>query len=122
MRRTNRPRFYILGARLRERRESLGMTLRQLSKKTGFPAPWLSEIERAQRYPDLFDYARVTRALGMPKKQAFEWVHTLSTDKRLQGKPDAAPKSRHLVDAAPAPTPAKGAGQAASKPVTRGAR
>jgi transcriptional regulator with XRE-family HTH domain len=54
------------GARVRQRRVELGMTLRQMSELTGLAASTLSRVEN-DRYSPTYDNAvRLTSALAMP--------------------------------------------------------
>ena len=47
------PRSVVDGAWLRERRELAGLTLREMSRRMGFSAPYLSDVEwnRRNRLP-----------------------------------------------------------------------
>lgn len=55
-----------LGARVRSRRRALGMTLRQLSDRTGTSVPFLSQVENGVGTPSLTTLFSLARALATP--------------------------------------------------------
>jgi transcriptional regulator with XRE-family HTH domain/uncharacterized protein YaiE (UPF0345 family) len=59
------PRDLGLGARIRQRRQSLGMTLVELADAAGLSHPFLSQIERGQARPSMASLRRVAAALGV---------------------------------------------------------
>lgn len=54
----------VLGGRLRARRRALGLTLRQLSERTGTSVPFLSQVENGVGTPSLTTLFTLARELG----------------------------------------------------------
>lgn len=54
-----------IGAHIRQRRKALGMTLSQLSVRSGLSAPFLSQLERNLASPSLVSLMSLTRALDL---------------------------------------------------------
>nr|WP_155041701.1 helix-turn-helix transcriptional regulator [Paracoccus litorisediminis] len=61
-----------MGQRIREVRNSQGLTLDQLARLTGISAPALSLIETAKRDPRLTTLARIADALRLPVSRLIE--------------------------------------------------
>jgi transcriptional regulator with XRE-family HTH domain len=59
-----------LGARVRSRRRQLGLTLRELSRRSGLSAPFLSQVENGVGTPSLTSLFGLARVLGT----APEWL------------------------------------------------
>ena len=57
--------FASLAADFREARETLGLSLRDLSEQTGVTAPALSLLERGKGNPTIDTLRRISAALGM---------------------------------------------------------
>jgi transcriptional regulator with XRE-family HTH domain len=55
-----------LGARMRARREALGLSLRSLADRTGVSASFLSQVERGLVSPSIQTLTAVSRALEVP--------------------------------------------------------
>ena len=55
-----------LGRRVRARRQALGLTLRQLSARTGTSVPFLSQVENGVGTPSLTTLFTLARELGTP--------------------------------------------------------
>jgi len=55
-----------LGGRLRARRRALGLTLRQLSERSGTSVPFLSQVENGVGTPSLTTLFTLARELGTP--------------------------------------------------------
>lgn len=53
-----------LGPRLRDRRQGLGLTLKDVAERTGFSIGFLSQIERGLATPSLVSLTQVCRSLG----------------------------------------------------------
>jgi transcriptional regulator with XRE-family HTH domain len=53
----------LIGARIGELRERLGMTLEQLASETGFSKGYLSKIENSRKVPPIGSLSRIARAL-----------------------------------------------------------
>jgi transcriptional regulator with XRE-family HTH domain len=56
----------MIGPRIRERRNELGMSLRDLSREVDLTASFLSQIERQQADPSIKSLRRIADALGVP--------------------------------------------------------
>jgi transcriptional regulator with XRE-family HTH domain len=54
-----------LGSRLRERRQELGLTLKEVADRAGLSVGFISQIERGITTPSLSSLASVSRVLGM---------------------------------------------------------
>jgi len=52
-----------VGARVRERRTTRGMTLKALAEEAGLKAPFLSQLERGLATPSMLSLYRIARAL-----------------------------------------------------------
>ena len=58
-----------LGQRLRELRDKADLSLRELGKKAGISAPFLSDIELGRRFPSDEILAKLARALKVPLEE-----------------------------------------------------
>lgn len=56
----------LLGERLRERRRSVGLTLREVADGAGLSVGFISQIERGITTPSLTSLVKVSRILGRP--------------------------------------------------------
>lgn len=54
------------GERIRARRQSLGLSLRELAKRVGLTASFLSQIERDQASPSIESLRKISDALEVP--------------------------------------------------------
>lgn len=54
-----------LGERIRELREEKDMSLRELARKTGVTAPFLSDVELGKRFPGAENLALIAKALDV---------------------------------------------------------
>lgn len=59
------PAAVLFGARLKKRREDLGLTQGQLFEQTGITAAYISQIERAQANPTLDMMVKLAQAVGL---------------------------------------------------------
>jgi transcriptional regulator with XRE-family HTH domain len=59
------PAAILFGARLKKRREDLGLTQGQLFEQTGITAAYISQIERAQANPTLDMMVKLAQAVGL---------------------------------------------------------
>jgi len=70
------------GAKLREMRKRLGMTLEDISQKTGFTKSFISQIENGKNSPSISSLKKICYALGTTISELFEdernIVHTFS--------------------------------------------
>ena len=57
---------FILGLKLRGRRQEAGLSLKQLAAKTGLSISYLSEIETGRKYPKPDKLLRLAEALALP--------------------------------------------------------
>lgn len=55
-----------LGQRVRERRQELGLSLRELAGRTGLTASFLSQVERDQSSPSIESLGKISEAMGVP--------------------------------------------------------
>lgn len=60
-----------LGVTVRETRKARGLTLKQLSRRTGLSVSLLSQIERAETAASIASLYRLARALGMRMSELF---------------------------------------------------
>ncbi len=69
------------GAKLRDMRKKLGMTLEDISQKTGFTKSFISQIENGKNSPSISSLKKICYALGTTISELFEdernIVHTL---------------------------------------------
>lgn len=100
MRTTDKKRFIELGDQLRQARlevepPDIQLNTHELAEKLDRPQPWVSEVENGERYPDVFDFVRWCRALGMEDDLAYDLLKDIvdnpSLDEKVKPK---APKSR----------------------------
>ncbi|MBW2096240.1 MAG: helix-turn-helix transcriptional regulator [Deltaproteobacteria bacterium] len=61
-----------IGKKIRELRNSQGMTLERLSEKTGFSKGYLSKVENSDKAPPVSTLIRITRALNVSLSGIFE--------------------------------------------------
>ena len=59
----------VIGARVKALRESLGLSLRDLSERSGVSAPMLSQVERGETSPTLTVAARIAAGLDLRLSQ-----------------------------------------------------
>lgn len=59
------PAAILFGARLKKRREELGLTQAQLFEQTGITTAYISQIERAQANPTLDMMVKLAQAVGL---------------------------------------------------------
>ena len=65
-----------------------------LARQCGLAQPLLSEFERGQRLPDLFDFVRWTRGLGMTPQTIVSLLDQLIADPELDLPPIPPPPPR----------------------------
>lgn len=61
-----------LGQNIRKRRTDLGMSLRELSRQLGCSAPYVSDLERSNRYPTDVMLREISRLLDFKFKRVVE--------------------------------------------------
>jgi transcriptional regulator with XRE-family HTH domain len=81
-----------LGPVLKERRQALALTQRQLARRLGVEASHIAYLEHGQRRPSLALLGRLADVLGLDKQDLFLLSH---------------PEAKHLIAAGPRSTPAK---------------
>lgn len=59
------PETLDIGKRIRKRRDELGLTLRQLAKKTDLTASFLSQVENGQANTSIGSLRRIAEAMGV---------------------------------------------------------
>src|ERR1700678_1337872 len=59
----------VIGARVKARRESSGLSLRDLTERSGVSAPMLSQVERGETSPTLTVAARIAAGLDLRLSQ-----------------------------------------------------
>ena len=55
-----------LGQRIKERRQELQLSLRELAERTGLTASFLSQVERDLSSPSIESLRKISKALGVP--------------------------------------------------------
>jgi len=60
------------GAKLRDMRKKLGMTLEDISQKTGFTKSFISQIENGKNSPSIASLKKICYALGTTISELFE--------------------------------------------------
>ena len=77
--------MHSLGEKVREVREGLGISMRELSRSAGVSSSFLSEIENGHRYPKAASLAKIAKALGVGVGELGEHDHRSSLEdlKRL---------------------------------------
>lgn len=72
------------GGKLRDFRKKLGMTLEDISQKTGFTKSFISQIENGKNSPSIASLKKICYALGTTISELFEdernIVHTFNND------------------------------------------
>jgi transcriptional regulator with XRE-family HTH domain len=76
---------------IKERRERMGLTLRDLSAKSGISSSMISDVERAAKSPTIATVSALAEALGIPVSTLFESprqrrgrIHVSRASKRSQ--------------------------------------
>jgi transcriptional regulator with XRE-family HTH domain len=78
-----------VAARIKELREARGMSLRQLSRRSGVAPESVSRSERARSEVSLTNLARIARGLGVSIPEFFDFARTPDTE-AVQLEEDAA--------------------------------
>lgn len=109
---------------IRERREALGMTRRDLADRSGLSYPYISQLETAYRLPSAKAMHALARSLGLPASDLFEALPSDSEEAAAVDYEAApqAPASRWITNPAypepkqplPLPTSAEAARSAIS--------
>lgn len=81
---------------IRERREALGITRRELADRTGLSYPYISQLETAYRLPSSKNVHVLARCLGVPPSELFQ---------ALPGDPGQGWAADVQAAASPAPAP-----------------
>lgn len=84
---------YILGLKVKRRRQALGLGLKEIASEAGLSVSYLSEIEKGRKYPKPEKLLGLSSALGMP----FDELVSLKLDRDL-GPVEALVRSRFLQD------------------------
>ena len=93
MRQKDELRLIALGEFLRYHRDQLHWTMRDVTQKTGFGQPWISEVERGLRCPDIFSLMRLAKVLRISTRlMAYELDAILMDVKDAPPKAPQAPK------------------------------
>lgn len=90
-----------MGQRLRELRESAGLSLREVAKAANVSAPFLSDVERGRRFPTNKTLALIAQKLRASADDLKKHDHrsALADLKRLaEGSPSLGAAVRALVD------------------------
>ena len=66
-----------LGLAVRERRKELGLTQEQMANESGLHQRWISNIESAERSPNLENLRRLADALGLRASELLERAERL---------------------------------------------
>jgi transcriptional regulator with XRE-family HTH domain len=77
----------IIGQRIRDRRNQLNLTLRELADKVGVTSSFLSYVERGVVSPSLTSLARIVEELGVPLAYIFSDGATASQAVRAAERP-----------------------------------
>jgi transcriptional regulator with XRE-family HTH domain len=56
----------VVGIRARQRREELGLTLREVALNAGLSVPYIANLEKARGNPTLDTLVRLSEALDVP--------------------------------------------------------
>jgi len=94
-----------LGQRIRARRLELGITLRELARRVGVSAPYLTDLEAGHRHPSPDVLVRIAEALGLPaadletldgrlSPEVRRWVETQPEVARLLRTMQTSPRKR----------------------------
>jgi transcriptional regulator with XRE-family HTH domain len=87
-----------LGRLIRERRESLGLSRRDLADRTGLSYPYISQLETAYRLPSSKALQALARGLSMPASDLFQVFPSDTQQFDAQAAPQAAPSSRWIAN------------------------
>ena len=69
-----------LGARIRARRQALGLTLAVVAPRAGVSVSYLSDVERGRRLPSLDALDRIARALSCVATDLLEGLYPYGLD------------------------------------------
>jgi transcriptional regulator with XRE-family HTH domain len=94
VRKRDRDRYRRLAQWLQQRRKELDLTGIALSRRSGIAQPLISDFERHERIPDVFDLVRLFKALGIGPDKGFALLETLMDDASLDRAPIPAPPPR----------------------------
>ncbi len=76
-----------IGAMLKRRRKELGLTLKELSDRSGVSAPFISQAERSLTVPSMVSLMKLSKALNVELKYFMEVPHDDSIVHRADGLP-----------------------------------
>lgn len=94
MRKRDRQRYRKLAQLLKRRRRDLQLTEAALAERSGLAQPLISDFERDERIPDVFDLLRLFRGLGIGADEGFALLEALMADSALDLPPIPAPPPR----------------------------
>src|SRR5262245_7954775 len=92
-----------IGARLRDRRESLGISLREIARRIGVSASLISQIERDKVNPSVSTLYALVRELGLTMGDLFAADGDAAPDRAAAGSgpgPAVRPDDRLLINLA----------------------
>ena len=78
-----RPDLDVLGAKIREARQRLGLTQAELSNRVDCSPEWISKIERGKASPSLVTVTRIGRELGTDMTHLLDGNHADCTENDL---------------------------------------
>lgn len=74
----------LLGARVKELRKSRGLSQEQLAEMIGIEPKHVSRIEVGKSYPTLDRLERIAKALDVPMKTFFDFMHLEDDPERIR--------------------------------------
>lgn len=74
-----------LGEHIRAKRKALSISLRELSRRAGITAPYLSDVELGRRFPSVPMLRKIATILEVPEDEltGYDYREALSEFKRL---------------------------------------
>ena len=79
---------------MKARRQAAGLTLTVAAQASQLRQPLLSDFERGERLPDVFDFVRWARGLGVSPDEGVRMLSELIDDPSLDSPPIPAPPPR----------------------------
>ncbi len=74
----------LLGARIKEFRKAQGMTQEQLAEQIGVEPRHISRMEGGYNAPSIDRLEKIAKALNVPMRDFFDFMHLDSPDARAQ--------------------------------------
>lgn len=87
-----------IGQLIKQKRQSIPLTLIELSNTTGVSQSHLGRIERGERFPSAYILRRLAKPLGFEEEELFMMAGFLSTQSRDETQPSEPNSKRSKLD------------------------